>query len=122
MMQPAQPVHSPDVTTSLYRSAQCGFSGGTAPTVASAIVPELPEVEAYRRLAEGALGRPVERAVVGDRRFVRGASSPRRLVSALAGTTFTRARRHGKLLVLDMDDPGPDRRLGLRFGMTGRLL
>ena len=72
MMHAAHPVHSPDVTTSLYRWAQCGFSGGTAPTVASALVPELPEVEAYRRLAEGALGRPVERAVVGDRRFVRG--------------------------------------------------
>jgi len=122
MMHPAQPVHSPDVTTSLYRSAQCGFSGGTAPTVASAVVPELPEVEAYRRLAEGALGRPVERAVVGDRRFVRGGSSPRSLLGALAGTTFTRARRHGKLLVLDMDGPGSDRHLGLRFGMTGRLL
>jgi formamidopyrimidine-DNA glycosylase len=85
-------------------------------------VPELPEVEAYRRLAEGALGRPVERAVVGDRRFVRGGSSPRSLLGALAGTTFTRARRHGKLLVLDMDGPGSDRHLGLRFGMTGRLL
>src|ERR1700681_4923354 len=102
MMQPAHPVHSPDVTTSLYRWAQCGFSGGTAPTVASAVVPELPEVEAYRRLAEGALGRPVQRAVIGDPRFVRGPSSPRQLRAALAGASFTLARRHGKLLVLDL--------------------
>jgi formamidopyrimidine-DNA glycosylase len=122
MMQPAHPVHSPDVTTSLYRWAQWGFSGGTAPTVASALVPELPEVEAYRRLAEGAVGRPVERAVVGDRRFVRGHSAPRQLTAALAGVTFTRARRHGKLLVLDMGGPADGRTLGLRFGMTGRLL
>jgi len=85
-------------------------------------VPELPEVEAYRQLAEGALGRPVERAVLGDRRFVRGQSSPRHLIAALAGVSFTRARRHGKLLVLEMSGPGEGRRLGLRFGMTGRLL
>src|ERR1700688_3694997 len=122
MMQPAQPVHSPDVTTSRYRWAQWGFSGGTTPTVASALVPELPEVEAYSRLAEGALGRPVERAVLGDRRFVRGHGSPRQLTAALAGVTFTLARRHGKLLVLEMGGPGEGRTLGLRFGMTGRLL
>jgi len=85
-------------------------------------VPELPEVEAYRRVAEGSLHRPVERARLGDRRFVRGQSPPRRLLAALAGVTFTHARRHGKLLVLDMDGPGEGRRLGLRFGMTGRLL
>jgi len=85
-------------------------------------VPELPEVEAYRRLAEGAVGRTIERAVLGDRRFVRGRSSPRHLLAALARTSFTRARRHGKLLVLDMGGSGEGRRLGLRFGMTGRLL
>ncbi|HVA04138.1 MAG TPA: DNA-formamidopyrimidine glycosylase family protein [Acidimicrobiales bacterium] len=85
-------------------------------------MPELPEVEAYRQLAEGALGRPVERAVFGDRRFARGSSSPRHLVAALAGVSFTAARRHGKLLVLDTDGPDGAPHLGLRFGMTGRLL
>ncbi len=91
-------------------------------------MPELPEVEAYRRLAEGVLGRPVARAVVGDRRFVRGHFSPHHLVAALAGVSFTRARRHGKLLILDTggpldtDGPGEGLHLGLRFGMTGRLL
>ncbi len=85
-------------------------------------MPELPEIEAYRRLAEGALGRPVERAVLGDRRYARGETSPRHLLAALKGVTFTRARRHGKLLVLEMGGPGEGRRLGLRFGMTGRLL
>ncbi|MGH9019050.1 MAG: DNA-formamidopyrimidine glycosylase family protein, partial [Acidimicrobiales bacterium] len=84
-------------------------------------MPELPEVEAYRQLAEGALGRPVARAVVGDR-FVRGPSSPRQLAAALAGASFTRARRHGKLLVLETAPTGEGPTLGLRFGMTGRLL
>ncbi len=85
-------------------------------------MPELPEVEAYRQLAEGALDRPVARAVVGDRRFVRGSSSPRQLAATLAGASFTRARRHGKLLVLDTAPSGEGPTLGLRFGMTGRLL
>jgi len=64
----------------------------------------------------------VERAVLGDRRFVRGHSSPRILTAALRGVSFTAARRHGKLLVFDMGQPGSRRSLGLRFGMTGRLL
>jgi formamidopyrimidine-DNA glycosylase len=85
-------------------------------------VPELPEVEAYRQLAERALDRRIERTVIGDRRFVRGPTSPRHLRAALHGTSFTGARRHGKLLVLDMGGPGEGRALGLRFGMTGRLL
>jgi formamidopyrimidine-DNA glycosylase len=85
-------------------------------------VPELPEIEAYRRLADGALGRPVERAVLGDRRYVRGETAPRHLLAALKGVSFTSARRHGKLLVLEMGGPGEGRRLGLRFDMTGRLL
>jgi formamidopyrimidine-DNA glycosylase len=82
-------------------------------------VPELPEVEAYRRLAQGALGRTVESVRVGDRRFLRAGTTPARLRSALVGRAFSAARRRGKLLVLDIDGDG--RRLGLRFGMTGRL-
>ena len=60
--------------------------------------------------------------MLGDRRFARGQTSPRHLVTALRGVTFVEARRHGKLLVLDLGGPGEGRRLGLRFGMTGRLL
>jgi formamidopyrimidine-DNA glycosylase len=41
------------------------------------------------------------------------------LVDALVGTRFTDARRIGKLLLLDTDGRET---LGLRFGMTGRLL
>lgn len=91
-------------------------------------MPELPEVEAYRRLATGAIGRPIAGVDVGDPRFLRG-SSPRQVQNALRHATFSVARRVGKLLVLDLergttgkakaDDPT---RLGLRFGMTGHLL
>jgi hypothetical protein len=40
--------------------------------------------------------------------------------AAVGGRTLTGARRIGKLLLLDLD--GGDTVLGLRFGMTGRLL
>ena len=82
-------------------------------------MPELPEVEAYRRLAEQALDRPVAAVRVGDERFLRGGLTPGRLRRALAGRRFTASRRRGKLLVLDVEGGG--HRLGLRFGMTGRL-
>lgn len=80
-------------------------------------MPELPEVETYRQLAESALGRPVSRVRVGDERFVSG-TTPAALSDSLIGMRFTAARRIGKLLVLDTAD-GPS--LGVRFGMTGRL-
>ena len=85
-------------------------------------MPELPEVEAYRRLAEGALGRRVRRAEVLDRRFVRGRGSPEDLVAAAEGSVVAGVRRHGKLLVLDLRRARTTRTVGLRFGMTGRLL
>ena len=114
-MQAAQPVHSPEVTTSVYRWAQWGFSGGTAAhsSVGAVVVPELPEVEAYRQLAEGG-ARPTRRT---RRRSVTDASSGAGhhaglLTAAPAGVSFTAARRHGKLLVLDWaarDDGPPPR-------------
>ena len=82
-------------------------------------MPELPEVEAYRRLAERALHRQVIRVRVGDRRFLRGGATQAGLRRLLVGRSFGAVRRRGKLLVLDVD--GSDQRLGLRFGMTGRL-
>ena len=91
-------------------------------------MPELLEVETYRRQATAVVGRTVACAEAPDAWFVKGAD-PAEVVAAVAGRTVTAARRRGKLLVLDLDDPadGPgqhaDRlRLGLRFGMTGRLL
>jgi formamidopyrimidine-DNA glycosylase len=81
-------------------------------------VPELPEVEAYRRLAErAALGRRIAGVLVPDPHVLR-ATSAGALAERLVGGQLLRARRRGKLLVLDTDRGC---RLGLRFGMTGRL-
>jgi formamidopyrimidine-DNA glycosylase len=95
-----------------------------APTVASALVPELPEVEAYRRLAETALERPIASVTLRDPRFLRGPTSARALRTALVGSSFAAARRKGKLLVLDLTGTpsAAGHRLGIRFGMTGSLL
>jgi formamidopyrimidine-DNA glycosylase len=82
-------------------------------------VPELPEVEYYRRLALETVGRPIARVEAPDAWILKGATTARALERALAGRAFSGARRIGKLLLLDTDG-GPT--LGLRFGMTGRLL
>ncbi len=83
-------------------------------------MPELPEIEAYRHLAHRALEREIVAVHVGDPRFVRGATAPRRLATVLRGDHFRAVRRIGKLLVFDLERQA--HRLGVRFGMTGRLL
>jgi formamidopyrimidine-DNA glycosylase len=87
-------------------------------------MPELPEVELYRRLAERALDRPIATVVLHDPRFLRGPTTLRRLRSVLVGASFAAARRKGKLLVLDLTGTraATGHRLGIRFGMTGSLL
>ena len=81
-------------------------------------MPEILEVELYRALAEQALHRPIEKVWMVDARYGRGGTTPGRLRSALVGHTFTAARRHGKLMLLDTEGPT----LGVRFGMTGGLV
>jgi len=82
-------------------------------------VPELPEVEAYRRLAEErALGRVIEEVVAPDAWYLKGGIDAETVATALVGQMFSAARRIGKLLLLDADDLV----VGLRFGMTGRLM
>jgi formamidopyrimidine-DNA glycosylase len=103
------------------RSSRLGRRGGrpaTPPTLRP--VPELPEVEAYRRLAEHVLGRPITGVDSPDAWFLKGGLDATTLVGALLGRSFTAARRIGKLLLLDTSAGGPT--LGLRFGMTGRLV
>lgn len=83
-------------------------------------MPELPEVEAYRRLAEvTALGRPIVEVEAPDAWFLKGGIGAGDVEQALVGSRFAAARRRGKLLLVDTDD---GRTLGLRFGMTGRLV
>jgi len=81
-------------------------------------VPELLEIEYYRRLAERALHRRIAAVDAPDPWILKGGLSASRLQDALAGSTFLGADRQGKLLLLPTD-AGPV--LGLRFGMTGRL-
>jgi formamidopyrimidine-DNA glycosylase len=87
--------------------------------VACQPVPELPEVEAYRRLAEAALGRPIARVDAPDAWFLKAGADATAVGATLLGQAFTAARRIGKLLLLDVDGGGV---LGLHFGMSGRLL
>ncbi len=82
-------------------------------------MPELIEVEVYRRLAEDLVGETVTEVEAPDGWFVKG-TSPAEVVDAVTGATVLGTGRCGKLLTLDL---GPDRpTLGLRFGMTGRLV
>jgi formamidopyrimidine-DNA glycosylase len=82
-------------------------------------VPELTEVESYRRLALSVRGRRVASVVAPDRWFLKGGATAPRLRRALVGHRVVDVRRIGKIVLVDMDDGNT---LGLRFGMTGTLL
>lgn len=81
-------------------------------------MPEGLEVELYRRAAGAALGRPIARIDLPVPAYVRGGHDPVEISTVLVGDAFTAARRRGKLLLLDAASGV----LGLRFGMTGRLI
>jgi formamidopyrimidine-DNA glycosylase len=84
-------------------------------------VPELAEVEVYRRLAESVVGRQVSDVVAPDAWYLKRGLTAAALAVALDGRTISGTRRVGKLLLLDTDD-GDGPVLGLRFGMSGRLV
>lgn len=87
-------------------------------------MPEMIEVEAYRGLAErSALGRRIEAVYAPDFWYLKRGLVPEAL-GVLVGGQFSAARRRGKLLLLDTVGPAGDEGpvLGLRFGMTGRLV
>jgi formamidopyrimidine-DNA glycosylase len=77
-------------------------------------MPELIEVELYRRLAERTVGRRITSVTADDAWFLKRGAQP----AVVVGETVTEARRTGKLLLLDTTGAT----LGLRFGMTGRLI
>jgi len=64
------------------------------------------------------VGRHVERVEASDAWYLKGGLTDTALAAAVHGRRLTALRRIGKLLLLDTDGPT----LGLRFGMTGRLL
>lgn len=89
-------------------------------------MPELPEVESYRRLAHrAALSRRIVGVEAHDEWYLKGGLQPDDVVDALVDRSLVGARRRGKLLLLDLDRlavPGRPAVLGLRFGMSGRLV
>ena len=84
------------------------------------------EVEIYRRTATLVIGRRISSVEVVDPFGLRHdplGRSAAEVAAAIVGTTVFAARRHGKLLLVDLGRGClPDVVLGLRFGMTGRLL
>jgi formamidopyrimidine-DNA glycosylase len=82
-------------------------------------VPEILEIERYRRLADRTVGRHIATVDAPDPWFLKGGVDAAQLDGAVGGHTITATRRIGKLLLLDLQ-AAPT--LGLRFGMTGRLI
>jgi formamidopyrimidine-DNA glycosylase len=82
-------------------------------------MPELPEVENYRRyLNDHALRQRIAEVRVSERRVLRN-TTPEKLARGLAHHELTQTRRHGKHLLVALD--GDEGWLALHFGMTGRL-
>jgi formamidopyrimidine-DNA glycosylase len=80
-------------------------------------VPELPDVEGFRRyLARHAQGERIVRVEAPDRMLVRN-RTPRSLNDTLRGNRFAEPRRHGKWLFA----PVGSVELVIHFGMTGLL-
>jgi formamidopyrimidine-DNA glycosylase len=81
-------------------------------------VPELPDVEHYRRVfSEHGAGRRIERVVTSDPGILRGVDSSS-LDRALRGHRFAEPERHGKWLIAWTSGPA----LLIHFGMTGDLI
>jgi formamidopyrimidine-DNA glycosylase len=82
-------------------------------------VPELPDVEGFRRhFARHAAGKEIRRVSGVDVSLLRE-TTPQGLGRALTGRRFAPPGRHGKLLLCRTDGPPT---LVLHFGMTGRLV
>jgi len=80
-------------------------------------LPELPDVEGFRRyMARHARGRRIEGVDVLDRTLLRN-TSPQGLGRAVSGTRFAHPRRHGKWLLA----PADGATVLMHFGMTGLL-
>lgn len=81
-------------------------------------MPELPDVENYRRyLGANALHKSIAGVHVGSARILRGIAG-KRLADTLSGRSMETTRRHGKHLMVQLDDGGW---LTFHFGMTGRF-
>jgi formamidopyrimidine-DNA glycosylase len=81
-------------------------------------MPELPDVELFRRRSRGVFHRRVVRVALDAPRLLEGVSRAG-LTRALLGNRFVSSRRHGKHLFLGLERSGW---LALHFGMTGTLV
>jgi formamidopyrimidine-DNA glycosylase len=82
-------------------------------------MPELPEVERARKLAQRvANGRTIDRAAIADDRIVIEDIPPRTLTRKLRGRTVRAVHRKGKQLWFELDRPP---HLLIHFGMAGGL-
>ena len=81
-------------------------------------MPEIIEVEAYRRAISATEGRKIVSVLAPDEWFAKGGTTTDALRFELTGARIEEARRIGKLVIVDTDGP----RLGLRFGMTGKIV
>ncbi|WP_127933679.1 Fpg/Nei family DNA glycosylase [Nonomuraea polychroma] len=79
-------------------------------------MPELPDVEGFRRVLSEHTGEPIRAVRVRDPGVLRGIGA-RQLTDALRGHRFERPWRHGKWLIAPAGGPV----LMLHFGMTGSL-
>ena len=82
-------------------------------------MPEGVEIEIYRLQAEAVVGRRISDVDAPDAWFLKRGLEAAEVAEAATGSTVVEARRTGKLLILDLSS---GHRLGLRFGMTGRLI
>ena len=82
-------------------------------------MPELIEVEVYRRIADRVVGRTIEHVETTDAWYLKGGIGAADVASALEGAAVMATVRIGQLLLVDVGESRPT--LGLRFGMTGRL-
>ena len=81
-------------------------------------MPEIIEVEAYRRAISATVGRTVACVHAPDEWFAKRGTTTDALRLELTGANVEAVRRKGKLVIVDTDGP----RLGLRFGMTGKIV
>jgi formamidopyrimidine-DNA glycosylase len=80
-------------------------------------MPEMLEVEIYRRSAATTVGCRIVAVDAPDAWYLKGGVDAEAVIVALVGETILADRRRGKLLLLDTTGPT----IGLRFGMTGVL-
>jgi formamidopyrimidine-DNA glycosylase len=102
------------------RTTTCAgsFSERPAAPQRTNVMPELPDVELYKRhLDATSMGRAIASVTVGDPRILHGFAA-RAFAGRVKGSRIGTSLRHGKHLLVDLGAPGW---LALHFGMNGSL-